>query len=131
MKFLAIYGTRRFIKVLTTACHWSLSRSRRIQSFSQPVCLRSHLCLRLRSGVLPSRFPTKKLYAFLISSMRATCPAHIIPFHSITLTICGEVYKLRSSSQCSLLQHPVTPAHSSTNVFLRVRDQVSYPYKNR
>jgi hypothetical protein len=38
--------------------------------------------LRLPSGLFPSVFPTKILYAFLISLMRPTCPVHLILRHS-------------------------------------------------
>jgi hypothetical protein len=38
----------------------------------------SHLRLRLPNGLLPSGFSTKNSYAFLISPIRATCPAHLI-----------------------------------------------------
>jgi hypothetical protein len=61
----AIYGTRRFITVLTRALHWSLSWARPIQSIlSHLICLRSililpsHLRLGFPSGLLLSGFPT-------------------------------------------------------------------------
>jgi hypothetical protein len=38
--------------------------------------------------------PTKILYAFLISSMRAICPAHLIFRDLITPIKYGEAYKL-------------------------------------
>jgi len=54
----------------------------------------------------PSRFPTKTLYVFLISPMRATCPVYLIIVNLITWVIFSKVHKLRSSTECSLLQSP-------------------------
>jgi hypothetical protein len=44
------------------------------------------------------------LYAFLTSPICATCPAHLILLHLITLIKLGVAYTLRNSSLCSLLQ---------------------------
>jgi hypothetical protein len=83
-KFPAFCGARRFITVLTTARHWSLFWTRCIQSTSSnPISLRSILILSPNlnrshpSGLFPSDFPTKIVYAFLISSMRTTWSAHL------------------------------------------------------
>ena len=79
-KFLAFYGTWRFITALTSVCHLSLSWACPIQStYPHPTSWRSililstHLCLGLPSGLFTSGFPTKTLYAPLSSPIRATC----------------------------------------------------------
>jgi hypothetical protein len=96
-KFPAFYGTRRFITMFTRARHLSISWAQWIQSTSpNPISRRSilmlpsHLRPGLPSGLLPSGFPTKMLYAPLSYPMRATCPAHLILLALITLTILGE-----------------------------------------
>jgi len=77
---------RRFITIFTGSRHWTPSWARRIQStLSHPVSPRSTLIssrlrLGLQSGLVPSGFPTKILYAFLVCSVRATCPTHLILF---------------------------------------------------
>jgi hypothetical protein len=48
----------------------------------------------LRSGLFPSAFPTKILYAFHMSSMRSICPDHLILLDLIILIIFGERYIL-------------------------------------
>jgi hypothetical protein len=62
-KFPVLYRTRRLVTVFRTAHHWCLSRARCIKSApshaisltSIPI-LRSHLCLSLPNGLLPSCF---------------------------------------------------------------------------
>ena len=76
-KFPAFYGTRRFLTALTSVRHLSLSWDSPIQStYPHPTSWRSililstHLRLGLPSGLFPSGFPTKALYAPLSSPIQ-------------------------------------------------------------
>jgi hypothetical protein len=51
----------------------------------------------LPSGLLPSGFRTKALYAPLLFPIRATCPAHLSILDLITRMIFGEEYRAWSS----------------------------------
>ena len=96
-KFPAFHGTQRFITTLTSVRHLSLSWASPIQSiYTHPTSWRSililstHLRLGLPSGLLPSGFPTKTLHTPLSSTIRATCPFHLILLDFITRIILGE-----------------------------------------
>ena len=100
-KFPAFHRTRSFITAITSVRQLSLSWASPIQSIYQhPTSWRSvlilstHLCLGLPSGLFPSGFPTKTLYAPLSSPICATCPAHLILLDFITRTILGEEYAM-------------------------------------
>jgi len=52
-----------------------------------------HICLGLPSGLIPSGLPTKTLYAGILSTVFAPCPAHLI----LPDMIFGEEYRSLSS----------------------------------
>jgi len=57
------------------------------------LILSSHQQLGLLYGLLPSDFPTKTLYSFIFSTMRATRSANLIILESIIVTLVGtDVY---------------------------------------
>jgi hypothetical protein len=82
-KIPAFHETRR----LTTASHWIFFLSHECSPHTHTLfllgflrsilILSSHLRLGLPSGLFPSGFQTKILFAFLISPMRTTCHSHL------------------------------------------------------
>jgi len=148
-KFPTFHGTRRFITVLTSIRHLSLSWASSIQSiYPHPTFWRSililstHLRLGLPSGLFPSGFPTKTPFTPLSSPTCATCPAHLILLDFISRTILGEECRSFSSSSCNLLHSPITLSLLGPNILFNtmfsntlsflssrnVSDQVSHPY---
>jgi hypothetical protein len=81
-KFPACYGNWGFITTVTRARHLSAYGARSIQSIASyptpwtSILILSHLRLGLSSGLCPSGFRIKTLYAAL-SPIRATCPAYL------------------------------------------------------
>jgi len=78
----------------------------------------SLLCLGLSSGLFPSGFPTKTLYAPLLSLICATCPAHFILLCLIMQIIFCVGYWSLNSSLCSFLHSSVTSSLLGLHVFL-------------
>ena len=122
----AFYGTHRFTTAFKSARHLSLSWAREIPYMSpHPTSWRTililsyYLCLGLPSDFFPSDFPTKPLYKLLLSSICATCPAHLILLDLTTRTIMGEEYRSLSSSWCSFLHFPITSSLLGPNILLR------------
>jgi hypothetical protein len=95
-----IYGTPKFITILTSVRHLSLSWARSIQfpqstptSWRSLLILSSHIRLGLPNVLFPSGFPTNTLCTHLPPPIRATCPAHLRLLDFTTRTILGKEYR--------------------------------------
>ena len=104
--------------------------------------LSSHLCLRLSKSLFPTDLPTKTMYTFLDSSIRAVCPAHLSRLYLRVLIMLGEKYNACSSALCNFLHSLIISSLLAPNMFLstlfsnilnlcsslNVRHQVSQQY---
>jgi hypothetical protein len=88
------------------------------------LILSIHLRLGVPSGLFPSGFRSRNLYAVLFSAIRDTRPAHLIPFFIIQI-ILDEEYKLRSFLYALLITLPsifsniLSTFFSNTSVYVR------------
>jgi hypothetical protein len=81
-----LVGNTSFSTVFTRARHCTLSSASWNQTtLSRPICLYYYMPLEVLSSI--QVFPTKILYAFLISLIHPTRPSHIILLDFITLII--------------------------------------------
>ena len=115
------HGTLRFITALTSFRHLGQSNPAHIPTSHlleiHPIII--HPSKPRSPQWSPSlRFPQQTLYTPLSSTIRATCPTHLILLHFITRTILGVEYKSFSSSLCSLLHFPVTSSLLGPNILL-------------
>ena len=100
--------------------HLSLSWASSFQSMSPHptywisiLILYFYLCLGLPSDLFPSAFRTRTPYTPLLSTIRATCPTHLIRLDFITRKTSGEEYRSLSSWLCSFLHSPFTDTVNS------------------
>jgi len=73
-----------FTIAATGLCPKPLESKSLISSLKPILIVSSHQCLCHLSGLFPSGFPTKILYVFIISAMRAVCPDHPILLDLVT-----------------------------------------------
>jgi hypothetical protein len=101
-KFTAFYGTAMFIIMFTRAHHLSLSLAGPVQSMPY------HVRLGLTSTLFPSSFPTKTLYASLLSPhmCHMPCPSRPSLFVHPSNTWWGlQIIKLHTVQFSTVFRH--------------------------
>ena len=83
------------------------------------LIISSHSRLCLPGLLFPSGFPTKTLYAPLLSPIPATHPGHLILPVSITQIVFHEGCRSLSSSLYSFPHFPITSSLLGPNILLR------------
>ena len=123
MKFPVFYGTQRLPH---SQMHATYPYPKPDQSSPYPpytswssiLVWLSHLSLGLPSALFLSGLPTKSLYAPLHSTIRATCPRHLIHLDLITRIKFGWRYRSLSSSLCTFLHSHVTSSLLGPNILI-------------
>jgi hypothetical protein len=118
-KFTKFYGTRRIIPAFSRQS-WARSR----QSISLSHFLKIHFNTTLPPTLSSSKcfsssgFPSKTLYAHLVTLIGATFRIHFLLLDLVTWKIFGEDCKLWSASFCSLFHCPITWYFLGQNILL-------------
>ena len=130
-KFPAFQGTRKLITALTSLRHPFLPWASPIQSiYPHPTFWRSililstQLSLGLPSGLLPSGFPTKTVYAPLSSTIRATQTKSRSMVKSVTG--CWKRRRERWDSTVSSYSQKKTFVNTAMNIRVPKRGGISY-----
>jgi hypothetical protein len=107
--------------MFTRARHWFLLSQ--INPLHTQSSLQSHLRLCLPNGLVSPVFPTKILYAFLISPVRTTCPTDILlHLNLIILMMSGEREQITKLLIMYFSQSLVTSSPLGPNILLREQE---------
>jgi hypothetical protein len=85
------------------------------------LILSSHLCLGLPSGIVPSGFPTKILYAFLFTLIHGTFPAFLERYHKDGAETWVSFVNVETKEQSKQWMHTHSPSKSLNKLCLPAR----------
>jgi len=99
---------------------YCVHKSQRLVSVLRFILILTYLCMNLLSGLLPSGFPTKIVYAFLIYSIYVTCSTHLILWFDHDNKIRKLLIMQFSSTYCYCLplRSTYSPQHPSSCVVM-------------